>query len=189
MAIYIVIVLKVLVNSYVGEPGFYYNILFNMSKVTYLKCRHNQLDKLIKSYKQTGQGDVSLNDLLNDVQPQENIGHLNAMMKAEILESDGTRRPRFFIQYTGMLESCYPLIVNGLRERLLHLLKAEASCEDRHDVLESIVKDIGINPAIRVLEFIGYKRGEEKKCIPVTLGACIFNCARSYGSFIYNVSG
>lgn len=161
-----------------------------MGRVKYLKFRHSHLENLIKSFKQNGQAEVSLNNLLNDTQPEDNIGHLTAMMKAEVLEADNTRKARFYVQYTGLLESQFPCIIGALRERVLVLLKTESSTEHPQVVLENIVKLIGVNSDTGVLEFIGLKskKGKEKSA-PVTLGVCIFNCSKDCGTLIYNISG
>ena len=161
-----------------------------MGKVRYLKCRNSHLENLIKYFKQNGQAEVSLNNLLNDTQPKDNIGHLTAMMKAEVLEADNTRKPRFYLQYTGLLESQFPYIVSALRERVLMLLKTESSGEHSEEVLENIVKLIGLNSDIGVLEFMGYKSKKAgEKSAPVTLGVCIFKCSKDCGTFIYSISG
>ena len=76
-----------------------------MGKVKYLKCRHSHLEHLIKSFKQSGQVEVSLKRLLSDTQPKDSMGHLSVMMKGEEIEADNTRKARFYVQYTGLLES------------------------------------------------------------------------------------
>jgi len=161
-----------------------------MGRVTYLKWRHSHLENLIKSFKQNGQAEVSLNNLLNDTQAKDNIGHLSIMMKAEVIEADNTRKARFYVQYTGLLETEFPSIIGALRERVLMLLKTESSGEHSEEVLENIVKLIGLNSDIGVLEFMGYKSKKAgEKSAPVTLGVCIFKCSKDCGTFIYSISG
>jgi hypothetical protein len=159
----------------------------------YLKCRHNYLQNFIVQLNSTGRADITLSNILVDVQKEDETGYLQNMMKSQVfVDIDRTQRSRFYLQGTkGLVESDAPFVVGLLRNRLLKLFREDGSYPvGEHTLIENLISSVGSNPDIVVLEFMGYRKPVDGSLpVAVTLAACLFSCTKSSGAVIFYISG
>lgn len=68
----------------------------DMSMMT-LSNRNNNFHRFVTTYFEQGFAHLSLAELFHDLQPNENIGHLETMMKAVYFQNnDAIQKPTFF---------------------------------------------------------------------------------------------
>jgi hypothetical protein len=152
----------------------------------YLKCRNSHLNKFITQLNDSSQADITLSDLLADMQQHDPAVYLEHMMKSVVfVDIDRTQRNRFYI-----LANKGPLSTTS-KERILALMKEKDSFPlEEHELIETIVNSIGTSGNVMVIEFLGYKKpGDGSIAVPVTLAACLYTYTKKSGAFIYYISG